>query len=212
MAMDPVGARQRQNLVDEVFRMTRALVLSALIALMGVPSMAQAPQAPLFAFTSSDSAATWQAVNDGVMGGVSDGRFRITQRQTLEFYGTLSLENNGGFASVRSRPRTLGLQTGDTLVARVRGDGREYQLNLYTSERMRAFSYRAPLKTRAGEWIEVAIALDRFEATSFGRVLRGAGPVDPRSVTSIGFLLAEKTPGPFALEVAWINVLRGPGR
>jgi hypothetical protein len=28
---------------------------------------------------------------------------------------------------------------------------------------------------------------------------------------SIGFLLAEKTPGPFALEVAWIKVLRGPG-
>jgi hypothetical protein len=36
--------------------------------------------------------------------------------------------------------------------------------------------------------------------------------VDPRSVTSIGFLLAEKTPGPFALEVAWVKVLRGPGR
>jgi hypothetical protein len=36
--------------------------------------------------------------------------------------------------------------------------------------------------------------------------------VDPRSVTSIGFLLAEKTPGLFALEVAWVNVLRGPGR
>jgi monofunctional biosynthetic peptidoglycan transglycosylase len=189
--------------------MTRALVISALIALMGAPSMARAPQAPLFAFASPDAAAAWQAVNDGVMGGVSDGRFRITERQTLEFYGTLSLENNGGFASVRSRPRTLGLQTGDTLVARVRGDGREYQLNLYTSERMRAFSYRAPLKTRAGEWIEVAIALDRFEATSFGRVLQGAGPVDPRSVTSMGFLLAEKTPGPFVLEVAWVNVLRG---
>jgi monofunctional biosynthetic peptidoglycan transglycosylase len=58
----------------------------------------------------------------------------------------------------------------------------------------------------------VRIPLDRFEATSFGRVIRGAGPVDPRSVTSIGFLLAEKTPGPFALEVAWIKVLRGPGR
>ena len=161
--------------------------------------------------TACQSAAAWQAVNDGVMGGVSDGRFRITERQTLEFYGTLSLENNGGFTSVRSRPRALGLQTGDTLVARVRGDGREYQLNLYASERMRAFSYRAPLPTRTGEWIEVAIPLDRFEATSFGRVLRGAAPVDPGSVTSVGFLLAEKTPGPFALEVAWIKVLRGPG-
>ena len=210
--MDPVGAPQRQRRMNEVFRMARALVIPALIALMGAPSMAQAPQVPRFAFASPDAAAAWQAVNDGVMGGVSDGRFRITERQTLEFYGTLSLENNGGFASVRSRPRTLGLQTGDTLVVRVRGDGREYQLNLYTSERMRAFSYRAPVKTRSGEWIEVAVPLDRFEATSFGRVLRGAGPVDPRSVTSIGFLLAEKTPGPFALEVAWIKVLRGPGR
>jgi monofunctional biosynthetic peptidoglycan transglycosylase len=150
-------------------------------------------------------------VNDGVMGGVSDGRFRITERQTLEFYGTLSLENNGGFASVRSRPRPLGLQTGDTLVARVRGDGREYQVNLYTSERMRAFSFRAPLPTRAGEWIEVAIPLDRFVATSFGRILPAVGPVDPRSVTSLGFLLGEKAPGPFALEVEWIKVLRGPG-
>jgi monofunctional biosynthetic peptidoglycan transglycosylase len=210
--MDPPGARRRLTQGDEVSSMTRALVVSALITLMGAPPMAQAPLVPLFAFTSPDAGAAWQAVNDGVMGGVSDGRFRITDRQTLEFYGTLSLENNGGFASVRSRPRALGLQTGDALVARVRGDGREYQLNLYTSERMRAFSYRAPLKTRAGEWIEVAIALDRFEATSFGRVLPGVGPVDPRSVTSIGFLLAEKAPGPFALDVAWIRVLRGHSR
>ena len=44
----------------------------------------------------------WTIVNDGVMGGVSDGRFRITADQTMEFFGTLSLENNGGFASVRS--------------------------------------------------------------------------------------------------------------
>ena len=192
--------------------MLHVMVVSVLIALLGVSTMAQAPQVPLFAFVSPDAAAVWQAVNDGVMGGVSDGRFRITERQTLEFYGTLSLENNGGFASVRSRPRTLGLQTGDTLVARVRGDGREYQLNLYTADRMMAFSYRAPVKTRTGEWLEVRIPLDAFEATSFGRVVRGAGPVDPRSVTAVGFLLAEKSPGPFLLEVAWIKVLRGPGR
>jgi len=54
--------------------------------------------------------------------------------------------------------------------------------------------------------------LGRFEATSFGRVLRDVGPVDSGSVTSIGFLLAEKAPGPFALEVAWVKVRRGPVR
>jgi NADH dehydrogenase [ubiquinone] 1 alpha subcomplex assembly factor 1 len=185
------------------------MMVSALVVLIGVSSMAQTQHVPLFTFVSSDAAAEWQAVNDGVMGGVSDGRFRVTDRQTLEFYGTLSLENNGGFASVRSRPRTLGLEAGDTLVARVRGDGREYQLSLYVPGRTRAFSYRAPVQTRPGEWIEVGVPLDQFEATSFGRVVRGAGPVDPRSVTSIGFLLAEKRPGPFVLEVAWIAIRRG---
>jgi hypothetical protein len=38
------------------------------------------------------------------------------------------------------------------------------------------------------------------------------GPVEPSTVTSIGFLLAEKTPGPFALEVGWIKIRRGQGR
>jgi monofunctional biosynthetic peptidoglycan transglycosylase len=64
------------------------------------------------------------------------------------------------------------------------------------------------LAATPGGGIDVAVPLDRFEATSSGRVLRGAGPVDPGSVTSVGFLLAEKTPGPFALAVAWIKTLR----
>ena len=35
-----------------------------------------------------------------------------------------------------------------------------------------ASSYRAKFKTRKDEWIEVRIPLDKFEATSFGRVIR----------------------------------------
>jgi monofunctional biosynthetic peptidoglycan transglycosylase len=161
----------------------------------------------LFEFPSQ-AAAQWQAVNDGVMGGVSDGRFRITAERTLEFFGSLSLENNGGFTSVRSVPRPLGLMPGDILVARVRGDGREYQLNLYGPARARALSYRASFVAVKGQWIDVRMPLDRFVATSFGQPVRGAGPVEPALVTSVGFLLSDKAPGPFTLEVAWIDVVR----
>ena len=45
-------------------------------------------------------------------------------------------------------------------------------------------------------------------ATSFGRPVRNAGPVDAGKVNSIGFLLADKKAGPFKLEVEWIKVLR----
>ena len=63
----------------------------------------------LFSFDNSDAAAQWQTTNDGVMGGRSDGRFRINEDRNMEFFGTLSLENNGGFASVRGEAATLGL-------------------------------------------------------------------------------------------------------
>ena len=161
----------------------------------------------LFAFEESDADAQWQTTNDGVMGGRSDGRFTINEEKNMEFFGTLSLENNGGFASVRSRGSNLGLEKGDSIVARVRGDGREYSLNLYTPTRRMAFSYRAKFRTQKDEWIEVRIPLEKFEATSFGRVVRNR-PLDPREVNGLGILLGDKKAGPFQLEIDWIKADR----
>lgn len=162
----------------------------------------------LFEFTTADAAKQWQTVNDGVMGGVSEGKFRITENKTMEFFGMLSLENNGGFASVRSRAKKLGLERGDVLLAKIKGDGREYSLNLYINRPMVAFSYRATVPTKKDEWIEVRVPLDQFVATSFGRPVRGAGPVDPAEVNAIGWLLGDKKAGPFKLEVEWVRVER----
>jgi hypothetical protein len=64
-----------------------------------------------------------------------------------EFFGARSLKNNGGFASVRSKPTDLDVQAGDAIVVRVKGDVREYVLNLSTKSRRMAFSSRTPLPT-----------------------------------------------------------------
>jgi monofunctional biosynthetic peptidoglycan transglycosylase len=142
------------------------------------------------------------------MGGVSEGQFQITDEKALEFFGTLSLENNGGFASVRSKAKNLGLAKGDTVVAKVRGDGREYTLNLYLNTPRVAFSYRATVPTKKDEWIEVKVPLDKFEATSFGRPVKDAGAVRPEEVSALGFMLGDKTAGAFKLEVESIKVER----
>jgi monofunctional biosynthetic peptidoglycan transglycosylase len=175
---------------------------------LGTFAMAEDTPKVLFEFTETDAAKQWRTVNDGVMGGVSEGEFKITEAKTLEFFGNLSLENNGGFASVRTRAKKLDLEKGDTLVVMVRGDGREYTLNLYVPRPLVAFSYRATVQTTKDEWIEVKLPLDMFEATSFGRPLRDAGPVDPKEVNALGFLLGDKKAGPFKLEVEWIKVER----
>lgn len=163
---------------------------------------------PLLQFDVPDAAREWQAVNDGVMGGVSDGRFKITDDKTLEFFGTLSLANNGGFASVRTKPLDLDIESSDTLVARVKGDGRDYVLNLYTKSRRMAFSYRADLPTTKDEWTEVAIPLGDFIPTAFGRRVRGMGPVEPDQINGLGFMLSDKKAGPFTMEVEWVKVRR----
>lgn len=142
------------------------------------------------------------------MGGVSDGRFEVTEPKTLVFFGTLSPENNGGFASARTRPRNLGLRPGDALRVRVRGDGRQYSLNLYVPRPQVAFSYRAAVPTTNDEWVEVTLPLESFEATSFGRPVRDAGPVNPPGVNALGFMLSDNKAGPFRLEIEWIKMVR----
>lgn len=178
------------------------------LLLSGAFLMADDKPQVLFEFAEADAAKEWQAVNDGVMGGVSEGKFKITDRKTMEFFGTLSLENNGGFASVRTKAKKLGLEKGDTLLARVRGDGREYTLNLYVNKPLVAFSYRATVPTKKGEWIEVKVPLDEFEATSFGRIVKDAGAVKPEEVNALGILIGDKKAGPFKLDVEWIKVMK----
>ena len=183
--------------------MQRTTALSAMLFLMATVSVAEAEQRFLFRFDQPESSKQWQSVNDGVMGGRSDGRFRISEDKTMEFFGTLSLENNGGFASVRARGGNLALKQDDVIVARIRGDGREYNINLY-SQRNR-YSYRQSFKTKEGEWIEVEFPLDKFSATWRGQRFPNE-KLDPSTLTGLGFLLGDKKPGPFKLEVEWIKV------
>ena len=188
--------------------MIHKLLALPLLILMGSFVMAEDTPIPLFDFAGADAAKEWQTVNDGVMGGVSEGKFKFTDKKTMEFFGTLSLANNGGFASVRTKAKKLGLEKGDTLVAKVKGDGREYSLNLYLNKPLIAFSYRATVQTKKDEWIEVRIPLEKTEATSFGRPVKDAGAVKPEEVNAIGFMLGDKKAGPFKMEVEWIKVER----
>lgn len=165
----------------------------------------------LFDFRAPGVEQQWRSVNDGVMGGVSEGTFRMTADGVMLFSGTLSLENNGGFASVRSIPGDLGLSSDGVIVLRVKGDGRPYTLNLYTPTRRTAYSHRADFPTTEGRWIEVRIPILAFEAQSFGRPVPEDGPVDASEVVSLGITLSDKKSGPIRLDVDSIRVVQGDG-
>lgn len=186
------------------------MALGLLISSLALAGKAEENERMLFEFNKPKAGEGWRNVNDSVMGGVSQGKFRITNDKTLEFYGDLSLENNGGFASVRCPPTKLDLSGYEAVRFKVRGDGRTYWFNINVPSILPAFSYRATFQTQPGKWQEIQIPLKDFRATSFGQVIPGV--LDPAKVQTIGFLLADKKAGPFKLEVAWIKAVPKSGR
>jgi uncharacterized surface protein with fasciclin (FAS1) repeats len=182
-----------------------AILLAVVIGLLS--SLAVAAERPLTAFDGKDSL-RWQTVNDGVMGGRSRGDSTRTSNGTLRFAGEISLENNGGFSSIRSRPQNLKLGGYDGLEARVRGDGRTYKLSLRTSGTSSWIAYWADFETKDGEWTTVRIPFTKWVPTTFGRKLKGPA-LNPAAINSLGFMLYDKKAGPFDLEVDSITAYKG---
>lgn len=151
-------------------------------------------------FESPEAVNEWTRVNDTVMGGVSRSSISQTSSGTLLFEGQLSLDNNGGFVSIRNRPAALNLQNATGILVNVRGDGRTYYLDLRSRRQSSAGSFRAAFATVENEWKEIYIPFTLFKRQSFGRIIRNA-VLNPREIDSVGFTLSDKMPGPFRLEI-----------
>ena len=152
----------------------------------------------------------WRVVNDGVMGGVSTGQVTV-EEEVVSFRGELSLDNNGGFVSIRTTPQDLELGGVRALRVTVQGDGRVWDLTLRRSDvPIRAGSYRVKVAT-AADPVTVEVPLSAFRPTSFGRPVDGAPALDAASdrIDSVGFLLADKQPGSFRLDVLAIEPIDG---
>lgn len=156
----------------------------------------------------------WSPVNDVVMGGVSRSAISQTEYGTGLFSGYLSLENNGGFASVRTPVNPAGLTAHTGLMLKVKGDGRTYQLRLRTDDRFDGVSYRAAFPTEAGQWTTITLPFNEFQPTFRGRLLSDVPPLDPADIRQLAFMVADKTQGAFALEIdfvrAWSPVAVSP--
>ena len=96
----------------------------------------------------------WPNIDDPVMGGRSRSRMSLEDGVAV-FAGAVSLENNGGFASVRSRPAEHPLAGFEGVALRVRGDGKTYKMRLRATETFDGVSYQASFATQPGRWIEI---------------------------------------------------------
>lgn len=162
----------------------------------------------LLDFTDPADVALWRPVDDVVMGGVSNSDFSQAERGTARFRGNVSLENFGGFASVRTASRDWDAANARAFVLRVRGDGKHYKFTLRTSDRFDGIQYQARFTAPAGEWTDVRLPVDAFVPTFRGRKVPFAPALDPAGVRTLGFTISDRQAGPFELLVDRIAVDR----
>jgi hypothetical protein len=152
-------------------------------------------------FAAPDAHEKWETVNDVVMGGLSESSLKITEKNTALFKGTVSMENYGGFSSMRSHPGEFDLSGYLGLIVKVNGDGKDYRLRLRTDDGHDGIAYQAHFVTEKNKWVTVRLPFDTFIPVFRGRVVDDAPDFDVSRVRRIGFMIADKQEGPFRLEI-----------
>jgi NADH dehydrogenase [ubiquinone] 1 alpha subcomplex assembly factor 1 len=156
-------------------------------------------------FSSPAEQDRWEIINDAVMGGLSESRVSITDQKTALFAGVVSLENEGGFSSMRTYPGEFDLAGYKGLIVRVKGDGKNYRLRLRTDDAYEGVAYQAHFSTERDVWITARLPFEVFIPVFRGREVEDAPPLDLSGIQRIGFMIADKQAGPFRIEVEWVK-------
>ena len=145
----------------------------------------------------------WKIVNDTVMGGRSDATLKLKNNLYGIFNGYLSLQNNGGFSSIRAY-YPPDLTDVKSITIRVKGDGRQYSFRVRGNTSNWA-SYTHSFDTIDGEWIEKEMKIDNFYPVYRGYYLNDMPLLSEIIIKEIGIMLSDKQTGPFELEIDWIR-------
>lgn len=166
------------------------------------------PQKLIFDFKNPGEFDRWRIVNDGVMGGLSKSELIFNQNSSAIFKGTISLENNGGFASTRTLAGSYHLDGYTGMRLRVKGNGKPYQFRIRTNDRFDGISYRYRFETKAKAWMIINIPFHDCEPVFRGRLLKNIDPIKPEKIQQIGFLISNKKAESFLLEIDWIKAYK----
>jgi len=157
----------------------------------------------IFDFNSDTKISNWVVVEDRVMGGRSNAEIHLTDEGHAKFIGNVSLENNGGFASVRHRLNVEGVKNFSKAVIRLKGDGKNYQFQLKNKLNDR-HSYIQEFSTN-GEWQEIEVDLAKMYPGFRGRKL-DIPNWDHDIIQEITFLIGNKKNEEFSLLIDYIRL------
>lgn len=152
----------------------------------------------IFKFDKSTDISGWSVVDDGVMGGRSAGKFHLNNEGNAVFEGRVSLENNGGFSSVRYDFEEISTKGFTKVLLKVKGDGKTYQFRVKHKSKD-YYSYIVNFQP-SEEWGTIELTLSEMYPAFRGTNL-DIPNYDRESIEEIAFLIGNKKAENFKLEI-----------
>ena len=148
----------------------------------------------------TDKESGWTVVNDGVMGGLSEGAVKY-ESDCLIFSGNLSLENNGGFSSLRSPLGSYDLSAYNKVQIRCKGSGGTFGFRLKNEDEFYLPYYQVEI-TPTENWETYSFNLSDFSKMRLGKSM--PGEIDQKvlkKIIRLGFIKSDKREGNFEFQV-----------
>jgi Complex I intermediate-associated protein 30 (CIA30) len=158
--------------------------------------MTQSPNStdrPIFDFTqpSETLPAIWGALDDVVMGGVSQSNIQFGTAGAT-FSGNVSTSNSGGFASVRTRnfEPAIDLSNYSGIALRLKGDGNRYKFMLRTETQWDGIAYCYSFDTIADAWITIQVPFTSLMPVFRAKTV-GDRPFAANHITAMQLMLSK---------------------
>ena len=148
---------------------------------------------------------SWRIVNDGVMGGLSKSSVSIDSG-IIKFSGNVSLENNGGFASLRSAIRDYNFSEYQGIELKVKGDGKIYSISMKSTAYFTGRFYTANFTTVPDQWKIINIPFESFGLYYYGREINSKPEIPLDKIKEISLLIGNKQTGNFQIEIKFMKL------
>ncbi|NEW79409.1 MAG: CIA30 family protein [Gelidibacter sp.] len=157
----------------------------------------------IFDFNKESDISDWKIVNDAVMGGRSSSKFYLNEAGHGVLTGAVSLENNGGFSSVRFRFKQKNIKGYEKVILRLKGDGKRYQFRAKTKKEDQQ-AYISYFETTE-EWQTIEIMLSELSPTFRGRKLNMPN-YPAEELEEVAFMIGNKVNENFQLVIDKITL------
>jgi hypothetical protein len=151
----------------------------------------------------------WVLISDNIMGGVSKSKLEYTEN-TMVLSGNISLDNFGGFSSVKTTFGKHDLSQFKGVKIRFKSSKQKFAFTLEDNKNWTLPNYKGDFcSSKENLWEEKIIYFKDFKEYQIGEpTAKKLKDTSLKNIVRMGIITTEKKEGPFSIEIDYVEFIK----